>query len=185
MKKVAGWRREKGTQFSSLPFTTEEKNLRWPQLEFHMRTSAWGRDVHVPWSWSKAWALPLAQNRYKRLQTGFPREALSLSVGGNYLPSWNGTMRGRKPAPGSEVEQRSETVKLCRIPCGCCWVSRKYLRCYHYSGYTHLTQKYLFSEGILSLSLWQSAGSYLLYSWFKLKLLRIMGQLSISSHPPT
>jgi len=51
-----------------------------------MRTSLWGRDVHVVWSWNKAWALPLAQNRYKRLQIGFPREARSLSVGGNCLP---------------------------------------------------------------------------------------------------
>ena len=105
-------------------------------------------------------------------------------LGETACPGGNGMMRGGKPGPGSEAEQRSGTVKLCRIPCGDCWLSRKYLWCYHYSGYTHLTPKYLFSKSILSVCLWQSAGSYLLYSWFKLKLLKIMEQLSISSHPP-
>lgn len=93
-------------------------------------------------------------------------------------------VRDRKPGPASEEEQHWKMVKLCRIPCGCCWACRKHSQCYHYSGYTHLTQKYLFSESIFAVSLWQSAGSYLLCSWFKLKLLRIMGQLSISSDPP-
>lgn len=87
---------------------------------------------------------------------------------------WNVTVGDRKPGPASEVEHW-KMVKLCRIPCGCCWAHRKYSQCYRYSGWTHLTQKYLFLESTLALSLWQSAGSYLLYSWFKLKLLRIMG----------
>lgn len=173
VKMVTGWRKEKGIRFGSLPFTIEGKNLTWPQLGFHMRTSTWGRDVHVLWSWSKAGALLLAQNRSERLQT--VKHTL-LALGETTGPGWNGMMRGRKPGPCSEAEQSWETVKLCRIPCGCCWVSRKHSWCYRYSGCTYLMQKYLFSESILSVCLCQSAGSYLLYSWFKLKLLRTMGQ---------
>lgn len=181
---MAGWRREKGSWFSSLHFMTKGKNLRWPQLEFRMRTSSWGSDIRVLWSWSRAWALPPAQNRYKSYrQASLGKHAFS-ALGETPWPGWNGVMRERKLGPGPETEWYLGTVKLCRIPCGCCWVSRKYSRCYHYSGYTQLTQKYLGLEGILLVCLWQSAGSYLLYSWFKLKLLSIMGQLFFSSHPP-
>lgn len=160
------------------------KNLRWPQLEFHMRTLACGRDVHVLWSRSKDWALLLAERGTRGWrQVSLGKHAL-LALGETTCPGWSGMMRSRKLGPDSDAEQCSETVKLRRIPCACCWVSSKYSSCYHYIWYTHLTPKYLFSESILSVCLWQSAGSYLLYSWFKLKLLRIMGQLSITSHPP-
>lgn len=160
------------------------ENLRWSQLELRMRTSSWGSHIHVLWSWSRAWALLLVQNRYKSCrQVSLGKHSLS-ALGETTCRGWNGMMRGRKLGPGSETEWYLGTAKLCGIPCSCYRVIRKYSRCYHYSGYAHLTQKYLGLESILLVCLWQSAGSYLLYSWFKLKLLSIMGQLFFSSHPP-
>lgn len=177
-EKMDGWRREKGTQFS--PFHSWREK---PEM-----TSSWisHENIRVDWECTCT-VVRLGLSHWHRT-----RGCRQVSLGKpSHLASrrttwagWNVMVRDRKPGPASEVERHWKMVKLCRIPRGCCWACRRYSQCYHYSGYTHLTQKYLFSESILAVSLWQSAGSLLLYSWFKLKLLRIMGQLSISSHPP-
>lgn len=144
-KKMDGRRREKGTEFSSLHFTTEGKSLRLLHPEFHMETSVWTGHVVLT---GHGVRLGLSHwHKDKRLQTGFPREVLSLNIERSYLSRLRCYGERKRARSCYWIEQPWEMVKLCRIPRGCRWACRKYSQCYRYSGYTHLTQKiFVFRE---------------------------------------
>lgn len=72
----------------------------------------------------------------KRLQTGFPIEALSLNIEKSYLSRLR--CYGERQRARSCFWSRTalENDGVVQNPCGCCWACRKYSQCYRYRIYT-------------------------------------------------
>lgn len=164
---------EKRKGLDSLHFTTEGKSLRWLHPEFHL----YGLGMSVYWGHG--------------VRLGFPtgtrtRDCRQVSLG-KLSPNIKESCLSRLKCCG-------EVLLLKQNSTGERWsCAESHVAAAELAGSTHSVivivdihswPKNLFLESILAMSLWQSAGSYVLYSWFKLKCFSIMGQLSISSHPP-